>query len=421
MPGNDLRNGWFRAASELRGGWRMLLGATWGVAVGAASLPFYSAGVFAVSLRAEYGWSLSMMSLPILGATLSVSMFAPLAGSIIDRFGLIAPAILGHLALALSFVALGMMPGDFSAFLFVSVLAAVFGLTSSPIGYSRAINGRFKTMRGLALGITLSGTGIAALTVPSFVAAIIGIWGRQAAYLALAAIIVTSLPFITLLLQEPGSAMSRLEEYPHAPHAPVRPNAIPTVMSIIRDRRFVRLYCAFFLQALGVTGFVLHLVPMLNEAGLPLGRAATIQGQMGLAIIAGRLLIGVCVDRFFAPYVAATVLAITLGGFMLFGLAGAPMALPLAFALGFALGAEVDLIGYLTGRYFGLGAYGRTYGLLYGGFTLATGLSPLIIAQVQHISGNYQTALSVCATFLIGALLLLATAPGFPQHSDKSR
>ncbi len=45
------------ALTELRQGWPTLCGATLGVAVGAAALPFYTAGVFVRSLQQDFGWS----------------------------------------------------------------------------------------------------------------------------------------------------------------------------------------------------------------------------------------------------------------------------------------------------------------------------------------------------------------------------
>ncbi len=40
------------------------------------------------------------------------------------------------------------------------------------------------------------------------------------------------------------------------------------------------------------------------------------------------------------------------------------------------MGAELDLMGFLVARYFGLAEFGRIYGWQYGAFVLASGISP---------------------------------------------
>src|SRR3546814_680791 len=106
------------------------------------------------------------------------------------------------------------------------------------------------------------------------------------------------------------------------------------------------------------------------------------------------------------------ILALAIGG-----LAWAPI---FAIAIGFALGAEGDLIAYFTARYFGLAGYGQRYGMFYGSYLAANGLSPLLIALISDNFGTYQPALWMCAGFGGIAILLLVTAPRFPQETQHS-
>lgn len=402
---------WRRAAwTEVRQGWATLGGATLGVAVGAAALPFYTAGVFVRSLQHDFGWSRSQLSIASLAATFTVVLCAPVAGLAVDRFGVRFPAAFSLTALALAFVALASMGGSFSEYALIQVLLFAFGVASTPISFTRSINERFVAARGLALGLTLSGTGIAAAIAPPAVAAIIAEQGWRTAYLRLAMVVALAIPLVLLLLRPKSPRAVVVNSDVPAPPAPVSP--LP-----LGDPRLLRLLGAFFFLALGVSGFVLHLVPMLGDAGMPPAEAAAIQARLGLAVIAGRLIIGVAVDHFFAPRVAALSLCITVAGIAalaLWGIAAAPWS---AFAIGFALGAEVDLIGYLTVRYFGLAAYGRLYGILYGSFILGTGFSPLVIAEMAARFHGYTSALWACAAFVSVAVALLATAPRFEAGS----
>lgn len=399
---------------ELRREWVLLLGCTLGVAVGPAALPFYTAGIFVNSLNGEFNWSLSQISIGSLVATLTVALCAPFVGSAVDRFGVRLAAGFGLTFLSLGFMALGSMSGGFEYYIVILILMAAFGLSSSPISFTRAINEKFHAARGLALGITLSGTGITAYFAPPIIAAIIADHGWRTGYFTMAAIVAIFIPIVLLLV--------RTSKVSHAaPHeifsTPSNTLATPHLSwgVIFRTPIFLRLFAAFFVLALGISGFVLHLVPMLSGFGMPPLEAAGIQAILGISVVAGRLIIGFLVDEFFAPRVAAVSLCITLGGLISLAIVGPDVATFAAFAIGFALGAEVDLIGYLTMRYFGLAMYGRLYGALYGAFIVGTGLSPLVIARLQMVGDDYTLAIWVCASFVATAIGLLATAPRFPN------
>ena len=405
---------------ELRSEWILLLGCTLGVAIGPAALPFYTAGIFVTSLRGEFGWSLSQISLGSLIATLTVALCAPFIGTAVDRYGVRLAVGFGLTALSAGFIALGSMSGNFEYYIVIIILMAAFGLSSSPMSFTRAINEKFHAARGLALGITLSGTGITAFFAPPIIAAIIADHGWRMGYLTMAAIVVVFIPVVLLLIRPRRTVGDAPISGASLPRSDIVSTPFPRWGTIFRDPVFLRLFGAFFILALGVSGFVLHMVPMLDGFGMSPSESASIQARLGIAVVAGRLIIGYLADEFFAPRVAAVSLCFTLGGLVALAIIGPDVAALSAFAIGFALGAEVDLIGYLTMRYFGLAIYGRLYGALYGAFIIGTGLSPLVIARLQLMGNDYTPAIWACAIFVAIAILLLATAPRFPEE-DQAR
>ena len=79
-----------------------------------------------------------------------------------------------------------------------------------------------------------------------------------------------------------------------------------------------------------------------------------------------------------------------------------------AVATGLANGAEIDLIGYMTARYFGLPVFGRIYGVLYAVYVLGASVSVWLYGRVFDLSGSYTSALRVAAvTLTLSALLFL--------------
>jgi MFS family permease len=404
---------------ELRLGWAVLMGGTLGVALGVAGLPFYTTGIFVHSLQTDFGWTRSQLSTAALISTLMVALCAPVAGLAIDRWGVRLSAAVSMAALATGFVALANMSGTFIQYLLIQTLMFAFAVASTPVSFTRSVNERFDAARGLALGLGLSGTGIAAYLAPPILTVIIAEQGWRAAYWHMAALVALAIPVVVYLLGRGPKAVTGSAT--PSPGRIVRNSGRLTFAEMFTDATFLRLLAIFFFLALGVAGFVLHLIPMLTDAGVPAAEAARTQARLGLAVIVGRLAVGVAVDHFFAPRVAAASLGLTICGIVALALAGPSIAPLSAFAIGFALGAEVDLIGYLTARYFGMDHYGRRYGVLYASFILGTGFSPVMISALAEAAGGYRPALWTCAGLVTIAALLLASAPRFSSASANER
>lgn len=164
------------------------------------------------------------------------------------------------------------------------------------------------------------------------------------------------------------------------------------------------------LPAFGIGGIGIHIIPMMSDAGMTPAEAGTIAGILGVSVIIGRVVTGALIDRIFAPYVAAIIFCVTgFGclGLALFGIGFAPVAVVL---VGLATGAEVDIIGYLIARYFGLRIYGVLYGLMYTAFMLGASISQMIASMVFDLTGNYTGYLYLASIALVigaGAALRL--------------
>ena len=123
-------------------------------------------------------------------------------------------------------------------------------------------------------------------------------------------------------------------------------------------------------------------------------------------------------DRIFAPRIAIVICLVAAAGCIVFLLEGVSSATITAVALGLALGAELDLMGYLVARYFGMAQFGRIYGWLYFAFVFASGIGPLWVGAVRDLTGDYSAALAASAAGLVltcGVFLLLPRYAGHGQ------
>ena len=68
-----------------------------------------------------------------------------------------------------------------------------------------------------------------------------------------------------------------------------------------------------------------------------------------------------------------------------------------ALLLGFAAGAELDLMSFLTARYFGLRHYAKIYAVLYMALAVCSGTAPFLFATIFDRTGSYNTGFLLAA------------------------
>ena len=396
-----------KTGSEFSRHWLLVLVCAVGIGVGVSSLPFYTQGLFIEAWIADFGWTRAQASLGILGSTLALAAVLPFIGSIVDRYGLVTPVMISLLGLSLAYVLLGMFVQSIATFVILAMLQAILGSASSPLAYTRAINAVFNKQRGLALGVALSGAGVAATFGPTLISNAIDAFGWRGAYYAMALFTLVVGAVIVLVLSRLNGAKTAVNIDIEA--------ANRDFLVAKASRTYWTIMAAIFCLSLGLGGLMIHFVPILLDVGFATNAAVKIAGVIGIAVVLGRLLVGFAVDRIFAPRVAIAILLACISGVLALALLGSVVAVPAAFVIGFSVGAEVDLIGYLVARYFGMHAYGQIYGRQYSTFLIATGLSPVILGAVRDATGTYTASLFTAAAFMVISAALFAKLRKFEQ------
>jgi MFS family permease len=422
------------SGGEFSRGWKALAASFVGTAFGASPLPFNTIGFFIEPLQKEFGWSRTEISLGITIYGLLAALLAPVFGRMADRYG-VRPVALGSLlAFGLAFGSFALIPGSLAWFYFVWVLVGLVGIGSTPVTWTRAINLWFYRHRGLALGLTLMGTSLSAVLLPIITVALLEWQGWRAAYAVLALLpLAVALPIGLLLFREP-----RPEERPPelrvaagvagvaggaAPGAAVADLPGVSFAEALRTRGFWLLWVSILLVSFAYGGSLVHLPSMLSAQGFTRADTASVMAVFGLSIAAGRLITGLLLDRFWAPFVTLPILSLpALACWLLATDHSMTMGVAVfsAFLLGFAAGAETDLIAYLAGRYFGMANYGQIYGVLYMAFGIAAALSPTAYGWVRDTTGSYDPILFAAAVmFVVGACLLLLLGP-YPDFAARA-
>ena len=153
---------------------------------------------------------------------------------------------------------------------------------------------------------------------------------------------------------------------------------------------------------------------MLTDRGMLGTDAAAVATTLGFSIVATRIVIGYFIDRFFAPYVAIVCFVLTaLGLILLANGATHVIAGIAAVCIGFSFGAEIDLLAYLTSRYYGVENFGKVYGILFVSFLLGTSLGPYAYGYVYELTGSYDLILLTCVCLIGVAGLLTVILPRY--------
>jgi MFS family permease len=174
----------------------------------------------------------------------------------------------------------------------------------------------------------------------------------------------------------------------------------------------------FALIPLAVSGLHLHFLAYLADMGVDAARAGAIASIGGAALVVARVLTGFLIDHLFAPYVAAAMIGFSALAIAGMGVLGADAAVLGAIAIGMSLGAELDLIGYMTARYFGLERFGRIYGMMYGAVLVGGAASPIVYGLIADRAGSYQAGLHAAAILLAASALLFLALPRFGDTAE---
>lgn len=393
------------ASSEFREHWRALAGCTVAASIGTIGLHAYTSGAFLPALANGAGYSREQMSMATLLLSATVAVFAPFAGVLMDRFGPLRVILISILGEAAAFALLGLAPAQFPIYAGCILLLAVLGVGTTPPGFARIVTARFDHGRGLALGIMISGLGLMAISGPIWATWVIAQFGWRGGYLVLAGLV--------LVLGGCGAFLISSDRSGHASAAVAGAPKVKGDWLDLKRPLFWFMIAGFLAPSLFGGGYLLHMISMLKERGFSASQAAQVQSLIGVAVLTGRLVSGVALDRFPAQRVGAVAFTISgLGCLLLLSHDGLAASIA-ALAIGLTIGAELDIMAYFISRYFGLHNFGRLYGLAYGGLIVGGGASPVLISLLAD-QGGYPLALTVSAfgTILGAAILLCLPNPG---------
>ncbi|MCY4362644.1 MAG: MFS transporter [Gammaproteobacteria bacterium] len=404
--------------NEFRKGWGPLLAATVGMMCGLLTITNYSQGFFVGPVTADLGWSVPEFFFAFTISACLGLITAPLIGSLALKYGIKRMGILGLVGHALAYVLMSLNNGSLALWYLTFAALAFLAAGTLPVIWTAVLNGWFEKNRGKAIGITMAGTGLGAFLLPPIAEFLISNYGWRTAYQAIGiGALVVSLPIVVLLFNEnPESGSGKANSTaPDTSWGMTRAEAL-------RGYRFWVLGSVLFITVFVIVGLLSNFERIMVARGLARADIAGIAAIMGLTVIVGRLLVGVLIDRFWAPGVASVFIVMPIIAMLLmkYGVPSMGTGIVIGIAIGLAAGAELDMLAYLTGRYFGPAYYPAVFGGIFAFFTVGAGIAPPLFGAGAAVWQGYGMVLNGSIGLLILSIILYLSLGKYPDAQRSS-
>ena len=369
--------------------------------------------VFFENIISDLGWARAEVSLAFSIFLLSATMALPLIGRLVDLIGPRKVVITSVIIFAIGLVSFQFLESNLLQFYLIFVVIGIVAGGTSSLSYSKVVTKSFRARRGLTLGIASTGFGLGGLLIPYLSFLLISEFGWRDAY----GIIGIGVLMITIPLVKFGMNENYVEPLDSGHDSATTALDGPglTVKETIRTPAFWLLGIAFFLGAAALLGYLINMVPFLTDRGISVRDAALAVSAFGVAQVLGHLIVGVLLDRLFAPCVMAVLWCVVVSAFVLLsgGISGFSLVV-CTVLLGVAWGAEGDVLTYLVSRYFGIRFFGGIYSLLLTIHLLGGVIGPYIFGLAFDSFGSYSLILAIMAMAILISTILILRLESYP-------
>lgn len=377
-------------------------------------------GVFIKPLEAEFGWDRAAVSFPIAVGLFTFGLGAPLAGSLVDRFGP-RRLLVGGLAL----VALGLAPLLALTALWQMTLlwGIVVGIGSGGVANvlgATVAHRWFDARRGMVVGLFAAAASMGQLVfLPAIMGLTLAAGWRAALLMLLAATLAVLVPVLLLMRNRPEDVglrpvgqVARTSVSVASAEAAARRTSLAEAL---RTRDYWLLAGSFFICGYTSTGLIgTHLIPHAVERGYSEVTAASGLALMGAMNVVGTLASGWLTDRFDPRRLLAAYY-----GFRALSLLALPAILDVPGLMLFAVVFGLDYIAtvppttQLTAARFGRASLGTLLGWIFFAHMAGAGLAAYLGGFLRQALGDYTLVFLSAAGlgFVAVALSLRIRAP----------
>ena len=274
-------------------------------------------------------------------------------------------------------------------------------------------------MRRLSLSLSLMSVraGLGSLVCAPASAVLISHFGWRMAFVLTGLLIWAVVLPLTLMIRnspaEKGLQMDGDEPTPYkqtadCPEGSSEASVTPmdfTLRQALVSRPFWLLVGGFFFQGLTQSAVIVHAVPALTDAGIPLDIAAFSLGLVLAVSIVGRLFFGYLGDRVEKRILFMVCYAmVSAGTLVLMVVRTMPMTFLFIALFGIGYGSTIPLDPAIRAEYFGRAAFAKIQGIMSPLIMVSSATGPVLTGYLFDVSGSYRTSFLITALVAFGAV-----------------
>lgn len=386
----------------------------------------FTFGVFLKPMAEQMHWSRGATAFAYTLLWWASAPATVLLGWISDRIGARKVLVFGSIIFGLGIFLSSRVENLWEFYLYFGVLGGI-GRAAARAPLLSAIFQYFTRRKGLAVGLTLSGTGIGTLIFPPLMRYTMSAADWRVAFIVLGLLSWLILLPSALIIRKPRAG----EAEPGKPGGEDKSEGFGllgtadeewTVGRVLKNRTFWTLVATGFACCVSHSFPLAHIVAYASDRGISELTAATVLGTVGVSAAAGRLIWGATSDRIGGR---KTVLCcITLQTLMMFLVAFAKdlWAFYLfAVAFGLAYGGVLPLYAVVSRELFGMRRFGTVYGMHSLVTSMGMGSGAIVGGYIFDLSGDYffafmtSTALGLIAIGFAAQLAFLKGSGASPE------
>jgi MFS family permease len=382
--------------------------------VAANGLTYNTFSLFLHDWAAEMHTPISRFQLSTAVMVLGAAALSPFIGMLADRYPANRLLACGLVGLAVFDLAISFTTESWQIVALYGLLAPIPLCLSTSVVTNTLISRWFVSSRGLALGLSALGVGMAGVVLPPLIAAILPSLGWRTVWRlgALVLVVVIAPIVFAFIRQRPGEGEGL--DYIASDDASRTPqggaNAVPPLSwrEIMARKNFWIVVLAFVPMMGLYAAYGQNIAPHAASHGLSQQSAGVLMSVFSLTHLAATFALGPISDRFGNrwPFFGLALL-IALGALVLsFG--DGIVAITIGCALVGLAGGFNTMQAVALAAEFGASGFGRAYGLSYL-FIPFGAMAPFVVAKAQEATGSYAPGLLGIATIVVigGGLALL--------------
>ena len=360
----------------------------------------FTFGVFFKPVINDFGWTRALTS-GAFSLTFVTHGFASLVlGRMTDRYGPRVALTICAVFTGIGHILMSQISEVWQLYLFYGIIIGIGSSVHVPI--LSTIAKRFKNRRSMISGIVMSGEGAGQLVIPPLAAWMITVCSWRQSYIILGvSALLLMLISAQFLGNRSGNEITPKKQEQHEPDA-----GMPAIRVIARTKQFWIINILFFLLAFCAVSILVHIVPYITDIGIAPTAAAGVLAFIGIAIMIGRILLGIAADSIGEENLIAVcfiLVLIALVGFLSFR---AEWHFYL-FAILFGLGVNVAILGStLIARLWGLRAHATIFSIANFSFTAGAAISPYLFGYIHDVTDSYHLAFVTDITMALAGLVL---------------